>query len=375
MLKVLSIVGTRPEAIKMAPVVRELERRRACGVISRVCATAQHREMLDQVLEAFRVVPDYDLDLMRGARTPAQVASAALARLEPVLEAERPDWVLVQGDTTTVMAATVAAFYAGVRVGHVEAGLRPHDPRKPFPEEGNRRVAGCLADLHFAPTERARENLLRENVPPASVVVTGNPVVDALREMSGSDGACDPPELSELPAGARVVLVTAHRRENFGAPLERVCRALRELARRYAGDVRVVYLVHRNPRVWETAHRLLGGADGVTLLPPLGYPALVRLLGRCHLVLTDSGGLQEEAPCLGKPLLVLRDETERPEALEAGCVRLVGTDHARIVEEASRLLDCQTCYARMSRPTNVYGDGHAARRIVDALLKTVDSRQ
>ena len=366
MLKVLSIVGTRPEAVKMAPVIKELARRPGL-VRSRVCATAQHREMLDQILAVFGVAPDYDLDLMRGARTCTQVASAALARLEPVLEAERPDWVLVQGDTTTVMAASVAAFYARVRVGHVEAGLRTHDPRQPFPEEGNRRVAGCLADLHFAPTERARENLLRENVPPRRVVVTGNPVVDALREMSEAACACDPPP-GEIPAGARVVLVTAHRRENFGAPLESICRALGELARRYEGDVRVVYLVHRNPHVWETAHRLLGGAPGVTLLPPVDYLTLVRLLRRCHLVLTDSGGLQEEAPCLGKPLLVLRDKTERPEALEAGCVKLVGTDSARIVAEASRLLDCRQTYARMSRPTFVYGDGHAARRIVDALL-------
>ena len=326
MLKVLTIVGTRPEAVKMAPVIRELARRRG-RVRSRVCATGQHREMLDQVLRVFRVVPDYDLDLMRGARTPLQVAATALARLEPLLERERPDWMLVQGDTTTVMAASVAAFYAGVRVGHVEAGLRTHDPRQPFPEEGNRRVAGCLADLHFAPTE-----------------------------------------------GARLVLVTAHRRENFGAPLEAICRALAELARRYAGDVRVVYLVHRNPQVWGPAHRLLAGAGGVTLLPPVDYLTLVRLLKRCHLVLTDSGGLQEEAPCLGKPLLVLRDKTERPEAVAAGCVRLVGTDPARIVEEASRLLDCGDCYARMSRPTFVYGDGRAAPRIVDALLSAA-SRQ
>lgn len=370
MLRVLSIVGTRPEAVKMAPVIRELERQ-AGRVRSRVCATAQHREMLDQVLSVFRVAPDYDLDLMSGARTTTQVASAALARLEPVIAAERPDWVLVQGDTTTVMAAAVAAYYAGVRVGHVEAGLRTHDPRQPFPEEGNRRVAGCLADLHFAPTERARDNLLRENVPAERVLVTGNPVVDALREMSEAacaGGACDPPALRELPRGARLVLVTAHRRENFGAPLESICRALAELARRYAGDVRVVYLVHRNPQVWETAHRLLGRAEGVTLLPPADYLTLVRLLKRCHLVLTDSGGLQEEAPCLGKPLLVLRDKTERPEAVEAGCVKLVGTDEARIVEEASRLLDCRQTYARMSRPAYVYGDGHAARRIVDALL-------
>ena len=368
MLKVLSVVGTRPEAIKMAPVIRELGRQPG-SFESRVCATAQHREMLDQVLNVFGVVPDYDLDIMNGARTPSQVASAALARLEPVLEAERPDWVLVQGDTTTVTAAALAAFYASVRVGHVEAGLRTHDPRQPFPEEGNRRVAGCLADLHFAPTARARENLLREGVAPERVHVTGNTVVDALREMSAAScTVADPPALREIPAGARLVLVTAHRRENFGAPLEAICRALGELARRYGGDVRIVYLVHRNPRVWETAHGLLGREPHVSLLPPADYLTLLRLLKRCHLVLTDSGGLQEEAPCLGKPLLVLRDKTERPEALEAGCVKLVGTDAARIVEEASRLLDCPRAYELMSRPALVYGDGHAARRIVDALL-------
>jgi UDP-N-acetylglucosamine 2-epimerase (non-hydrolysing) len=367
MLKVLTIIGTRPEAIKMAPVIKELARHEG-RVRSLVCATAQHREMLDQILSLFRIVPDYDLDLMSAAQTCTQVAAAALSRLEPILEAERPDWVLVQGDTTTVLAATVAAFYARVRVGHVEAGLRTYDPRLPFPEEGNRRVAGCLADLHFAPTESARDNLLRERVPPDRVLVTGNPVVDALREMSEAACAEVPQALREIPTGGRLLLVTAHRRENFGAPLEAICEALGEIARRYAGDVRIVYLVHRNPCVWETAHRLLRDVAGVTLLPPVDYLSLVHLLKRCHLVLTDSGGLQEEAPCLGKPLLVLRDKTERPEALEAGCVKLVGTDGPRIVEEASRLLDDEHAYREMSRPRFVYGDGHAARRIVDALL-------
>jgi UDP-N-acetylglucosamine 2-epimerase (non-hydrolysing) len=367
-LKVLTIIGTRPEAIKMAPVIKELARHEG-RVRSLVCATAQHREMLDQILSLFRIVPDYDLDLMHEARTCTQVAAAALSRLEPILEAERPDWILVQGDTTTVMAAAVAAFYARVRVGHVEAGLRTYDPRRPFPEEGNRRVAGCLADLHFAPTESARENLLCERVPPERVFVTGNPVVDALREMSEAAACAEVPQaLREIPPGGRLLLVTAHRRENFGEPLEAICSALGELARRYAGDVRIVYLVHRNPSVWEPAHRLLRDAPGVTLLPPVDYLSLVHLLKRCHLVLTDSGGLQEEAPCLGKPLLVLRDKTERPEALEAGCVKLVGTDARRIVEEASRLLDDEQAYREMSRPRLVYGDGHAAPRIVDALL-------
>ncbi len=364
-LKVLTVIGTRPEAIKMAPVVRELERRGA-RVRSRVCAAAQHREMLDQTLTLFRVKPDYDLDLMRRAQTPSQVAARTLARLSPLLERERPDWVLVQGDTTTAMAASVAAFYARARVGHVEAGLRTHDLAQPFPEEGNRRVVGCLADLHFAPTEQAKQNLLREGVLPHKVVLTGNPVVDALQEVLRSNGNAPAP--AGVPEGCRLLLVTAHRRENFGAPLESICEALREIASSYADDVHIVYPVHRNPHVRATAHRLLESTPGVTLLPPVDYLSLVGLLKRCYLVLSDSGGLQEEAPCLGKPLLVLRDKTERPEALEAGSLRLVGSSARRIVEETSRLLDCESAYRSMSRPRLIYGDGRAARRIVDALL-------
>jgi UDP-N-acetylglucosamine 2-epimerase (non-hydrolysing) len=367
MTKVLTIIGTRPEAIKMAPVVKELERRGGC-VKSRVCATAQHREMLDQILTLFRVVPDYDLDLMRESQTSTGVASAALARLEPILEAERPDWVLVQGDTTTVLAATLAAFYARLKVGHVEAGLRTHDLDQPFPEEGNRRAVGSIASLHFAPTERSRANLLREGVPSEKILLTGNPVVDALREISALPWCAPAPALAEIPHGRRLLLVTAHRRENFGAPLESICEALRQIAHVYAGDVHIVYPVHCNPRVREPAHRLLGSTPGVTLLPPLDYLSLVQLLKRCYLVLSDSGGLQEEAPCMGKPLLVLRDKTERPEALEAGSVKLVGSDSRRIVAEVARLLDCEACYGRMSRPRFIFGDGHAARRIVDGLL-------
>lgn len=360
----------------MAPVVKELERRSE-HVISRLCATAQHREMLDQILSLFRIVPDYDLDLMRRAQTPAEVASQAIARLAPLLEAERPDWVLVQGDTTTVLAASVAAFYARVRIGHVEAGLRTHDLNRPFPEEGNRRIVGCLSDLHFAPTETSRQNLLREGVSPHRILLTGNPVVDALNQMRESNGNShgESRALEAIPAGRRLLLVTAHRRENFGAPLESICEALREIAARYAGDVHIVYPVHRNPRVWDTAHRLLGDTPGVTLVPPVDYLSLVRLLKRCYLVLSDSGGLQEEAPCLGKPLLVLRDKTERPEALEAGSIKLVGSSTRRIVEETSRLLDCESIYRSMSRPSFVYGDGNAARRIVDGLLSHEQSRE
>jgi len=374
-VKVLTVFGTRPEAIKLAPVVRALERRASDGVQAVVCVTAQHRQMLDQVLALFELRPAYDLGVMETNQTLAGVAAAVLARLEPVLRRERPDWVLVQGDTTTVAAAALAAFYAGARVGHVEAGLRTHDKWQPYPEEINRRVAGVIADLHFAPTERARENLLREGVPPAQVVLTGNPVIDALRWVAARPPPAEARALLArigLGEGAaddrRLILVTAHRRENFGAPLEAVCAALREIAARGAGQVQIVYAVHLNPRVWEPVHRLLGDVPGVTLTPPLDYATLVHLLRRAHLALTDSGGIQEEAPGLGVPVLVLRDVTERPEAVEAGTVRLVGTDRARIVAETCRLLDDPAAHRRMSQAVNPYGDGRASERIVAALL-------
>ncbi len=360
----------------MAPVVRELGRHPE-QVDSLVCVTAQHREMLDQVLRLFALTPNYDLDVMADSQTPTQVASTVLRQLEPILRAERPDWVLVQGDTTTVMAAALAAFYARVRVGHVEAGLRTGDKWRPFPEEINRRVAGVAADLHFAPTAWARDNLLREGVPPAAVRVTGNPVIDALQWVAGQPATAEVTDfLASLGAGAgsppgRIILVTAHRRESFGEPLEQVCLALRELAERYTGRVRIVYPVHRNPNVQEPARRLLGGQPGVTLTAPLDYLTLVHLLRRSALVLTDSGGLQEEAPGLGVPVLVLRDVTERPEGVQAGTVRLVGTDRARIVAEAAGLLDDQAEYERMARAVNPYGDGHAAERIVRAVLEQV----
>lgn len=370
MIKVLSVFGTRPEAIKMAPVVRELERR-ADAFISRVCVTGQHREMLDQVLQLFAIRPDYDLAVMADNQTPTAVAAAVLGRLEPVLERERPDWVLVQGDTTTVAAAALAAFYAGCHVGHVEAGLRTGDPRQPFPEEINRRVAGAIADLHFAPTESARQNLLRENVPAERILVTGNTVIDALQWVVGQPfdlQSLGIPGLDGDSPAEKVILVTAHRRENFGAPLENICLALRDLAGRYGGRLRIVYAVHRNPNVWGPAHRLLGDMPGITLTPPLDYLPLVQLMRRADLVLTDSGGIQEEAPGLGKPVLVLREVTERTEAVQAGTVRLVGTDRARIVVETVRLLEDREAYAQMARAVNPYGDGHAAQRIVGALL-------
>ncbi len=369
-MRALSVFGTRPEAIKMAPVVRELQRHP--DFVARVCVTAQHREMLDQVLRLFGIRPDYDLNVMAENQTPAQVAAAVLAGLEAVLQQERPDWVLVQGDTTTVAAASLAAYYARCKVGHVEAGLRTHDKWQPFPEELNRRVAGAIADLHFAPTQTARQNLLREGVPDQRILVTGNPVIDALQWVATQpyDLGLGAPDLQPAALGrpgARLVLVTAHRRENLGQPLESICLALSDIAARYDGQAHILYPVHRNPNVWEPVHRLLGDAPNVSLTPPLDYLPLVHALKRAYLVLTDSGGLQEEAPALGIPVLVLREVTERPEAVQAGTVRLVGTERTRIVAEATRLLDDPAAYAQMSRAVNPYGDGHAAQRIVAAL--------
>lgn len=363
-LRVLSVFGTRPEAIKMAPVVRELARHPG-EVVSRVCVTAQHRELLDEVLELFAVEPEHDLDVMRPGQSPTAVAAEVLRGLEPVLAVERPDWVLVQGDTTTAAMGALAAFYAGARVAHVEAGLRSHDPREPFPEELNRRVAGVAADLHFAPTPGAAENLFREGVDPEAVLVTGNPVIDALRAAN----ELPRPALGVLDAaarGKRIVVVTAHRRESFGQPLERICRAVGRIASAFP-DVHVVLPAHPNPAVRLALETHLPRIDAISVIEPLGYRAMVELLRRSTLVLTDSGGLQEEAPSLGKPVLVLRDVTERQEGVEAGATRLVGTDEDRIVDEASALLGSPGEYALMAHAVNPYGDGRAAGRIVAAL--------
>ncbi len=384
-LRVLSIVGTRPEAVKMAPVILAL--RRQPGIESYVCATAQHRQMLDQVLSLFQIQPDFDLDLMRPNQTLAGVTTAILAALDPVLEKLQPDWLLAQGDTTTVMAAALLAYYRRIRFGHVEAGLRTGDKWQPFPEEINRRIAGVVADLHFAPTAWARDNLLREGVPPAQVLVTGNPVIDALQQVAtlppdeptrrlladlgGPEDLGCPDNLGgpdERPGQPRLVLMTAHRRENFGPPLEQICAAVRRLAETYGPALQIVYPVHLNPNVQEPVHRLLGGLPNVHLLPPLDYLPLVHLLRRAHLALTDSGGLQEEAPALGVPVLVLRNVTERPEGLAAGCVRLVGTDPDAILAAARQLIDDPAEHARMAHAANPYGDGRAAGRIVAALL-------
>lgn len=373
--KVLAVIGTRPEAIKMAPVVHALELA-ADSFAVEVCATAQHRELLDSALRLFCIQPKYDLGVMRPGQTPTEVAGAVLSGLAPVIRQSEPDWVLVQGDTITVAAASLAAYLAQVRVGHVEAGLRTHDKWNPFPEEIARRIAGVIADLHFAPTNHARQNLLNEGIAPESVVVTGNTVIDALHWVS----QCPLSEAEALASGIpaslldarhegdskRIVLVTAHRRENFGEPLLRICRALRLIAEAIP-NIEVVYPVHPNPNVADTVHRELGGAPNVTLLPPLDYHPFVALLMRASLVLTDSGGVQEEAPGLGKPVLVLRDTTERPEAVDAGTAALVGTREANIVDAVCDLLTDSARYAAMATACNPFGDGHAADRIVTSL--------
>jgi UDP-N-acetylglucosamine 2-epimerase (non-hydrolysing) len=365
MQTVLAIVGTRPEAIKMAPVIKELENHPG-QIVTRVCVTAQHRQLLDQVLNLFEIVPDYDLNLMQHAQSLAQIAAAVLSKLEPVLTTEQPDWVLVQGDTTTVMAASVAAFYAGVKVGHVEAGLRSYDKAQPFPEEVNRRIAGVIADLHFAPTMKARDNLLHENVPAEAIFLTGNTVIDALQAVAKLPYDFESGPLAKIPWEKRILLVTAHRRENFPS-LQSICNALRIIAERYVSSVHIVYPVHPNPHVWEPVQHWLGDVPGITLLPPLEYLPFVQLLKRSYLVLTDSGGLQEEAPSLAKPVMVLRNRTERPEAITCGTVKLVGTTCENIINETAYLLDNPRAYEEMARPVTPYGDGQAARRIVAAL--------
>jgi len=359
-MKVLSVFGTRPEAIKMAPVVAALDHSE--GIDGRVCVTAQHREMLDQVLALFGIVPDVDLDIMTRGQSPRAVTARVLESVDGVLEDERPDLVLVHGDTTTTMAAAMAAFYRKVPVGHVEAGLRTHDRYYPFPEEMNRVLADALSTHHYAPTSTARENLLAGGIDPGSIVVTGNTVIDALLSVAATDGAPG----HELDLEGRIVLVTAHRRENFGVPLENICRGLRDVADRF-DDVTIVYPVHLNPSVQSVAREHLSGHDRILLTEPMSYGPFVRLLSDADIVVTDSGGIQEEAPSLGKPVLVLRNETERPEAVEAGTVRLIGTNRERVVNELSRLLTDSVAYDRMASAVNPYGDGRAAGRIVDSI--------
>ena len=361
-MKVLTVFGTRPEAIKMAPVVKALAA--DPGFDAKVCVTAQHRQMLDQVLDLFAIRPDFDLNLMKPGQDLSDITSNVLLGMRAVYQQWQPDIILVHGDTTTTLAASLSAYYAKVRVGHVEAGLRTGDLHNPFPEEMNRIVAGRLSRWHFAPTAGSRDNLLREGFDPSSVHVTGNTVIDALLQVVQRDT----PLPVEVPEGRRMVLVTAHRRENFGAPFREVCLAIRELADRH-GDVHFVYPVHPNPNVSVPAHEILSGHERITLCPPLDYLPFVAAMKRAHLVLTDSGGVQEEAPALAKPVLVMRRETERPEAVAAGVVRLVGPVRDAIVAEVSRLLDDPDAYAGMAKGVSPYGDGHAAARIADILKR------
>ncbi|NIM18921.1 MAG: UDP-N-acetylglucosamine 2-epimerase (non-hydrolyzing) [Candidatus Latescibacteria bacterium] len=367
-MKVLTAFGTRPEAIKLAPVVKALITQ-ANRVVSRICVTAQHRGMLDQVLGLFSIHPDHDLNVMVNGQSPMDVVARVMDRFEPVLRAERPDWVLVQGDTTTTMATALAACYWGAKVGHIEAGLRTFDKRRPFPEEINRVVTTSVSDLHFAPTSLARTNLLCESVDESRVLVTGNPGIDALFQiLSTLDGPMENDPLNDVPENQRIILATAHRRENFGRPLENICQALLDIADRYLNDVRIIYPVHPNSNVYEVAHRILGSARNVMLLEPLDYRKLIHVMRHSDIVLTDSGGIQEEAPTLGKPVLIMREVTERPEGVDAGAALLVGTNRERIVEETIQLLDDLDAYEEMARPMNLYGDGYASSRIVAALL-------
>ncbi len=367
MIKVFTVFGTRPEAIKMAPLVLELERTE--GIESIVCVTAQHRQMLDQVLEIFGIKPDYDLDIMRERQTLAGITKRALEGICEILEKEKPDIVLVHGDTTTTFAGALAAFYSGVAVGHVEAGLRTFDKWSPFPEEMNRRMTGVLSDLHFSPTTANRENLLREGVPEDRIYITGNTVIDALQTTVKDNYTFDDPVLKALPwKEKRVILMTAHRRENLGEPMYNIMRAVRRLATDFA-DVEVVYPVHLNPAVQSVAKEVLGDMKNVHLIAPLDVQELHNAMNNAYMILTDSGGLQEEAPSLGKPVLVLRTETERPEAVEAGTVKVVGVSEDVIYEEAKTLLCDKNAYEKMAKAVNPYGDGHASARIAKAILE------
>ena len=375
-IKVMTVFGTRPEAIKMAPIVLELAKH-PDKITPVVAVTAQHREMLDQVLGLFNITPDHDLDIMAQGQTLFDITSKAMMGLDKILEQEKPDIVLVHGDTTTTFAGALAAYYHQTTVGHVEAGLRTHDKYSPFPEEMNRKLTGCIADLNFAPTETSESNLLAENVKPESIFVTGNTVIDALHHTVRDDFQFEDELLQNIDfENKRIILVTTHRRENLGEPMRHVYKALRQLTEEF-DDVEVVFPVHKNPKVREVVREELGGLSQVHLIDPLDYEPFANLMHKAHLILTDSGGVQEEAPALGKPVLVLRDTTERPEAVAAGTVKLIGTDRDVVYNEAKTLLTDEAAYNRMAESVNPYGDGKASERIIQAILYhygMVDSR-
>ena len=365
-MKVLTVFGTRPEAIKMAPLVKKLNEEPEIRSI--LCVTAQHREMLDQVLELFELVPDYDLNIMKQNQTISQITSNVLMGLEEIMKREKPDIVLVHGDTTTTFAASLAAFYQQVRVGHVEAGLRTNDKYSPYPEEMNRILTGHIADLHFAPTERNRQNLLAEAIPGEAIFITGNTVIDALLQVAGKAYTFKDETLKKIDfEKRRVITVTCHRRENLGENMEQIFRAIRDIAAEFE-DTEIIYPVHMNPKVRETAGRVLGNAGRIHLIEPLQYQPFVNLMSRSYLIITDSGGMQEEAPSLGKPVLVVRKETERPEAIEAGTVKLAGVSRDTIYQMTKELLTDEEAYGNMARAVNPYGDGHACERITKILL-------
>ena len=363
-IKVMSIFGTRPEAIKMAPLIKELDSRDEIESI--VCVTAQHREMLDQVLDTFKITPDYDLNIMKQGQTLSDVTTRALNGLEEVIKKVKPDIVLVHGDTTTTFAGALVAFYNQVAIGHVEAGLRTNDKYSPFPEEMNRQMVDCMTDMYFAPTEISKENLLKENKDESKIYVTGNTAIDAMS--TTVDDNYHHPELEWIKDDERMILLTAHRRENLGEPMRHIFRAIRRIVDE-CPDVKVIYPIHMNPRVREVANEVFDGCDKVKLIEPLEVFDFHNFQNKSYIILTDSGGIQEEAPSLGKPVLVLRDTTERPEGIAAGTLKLVGTDEDVIYEETKKLLTDKCEYDKMSKASNPYGDGHASKRIVDAIIK------
>lgn len=364
MIKVMSIFGTRPEAIKMAPLVKELEKREEIKSI--VCVTAQHREMLDQVLNTFDIKPDYDLNIMKQGQTLADVTTRALIGLEKVIKEVKPDIVLVHGDTTTTFAGALAAFYNQVAIGHVEAGLRTDDKYSPYPEEMNRQCVDRMTDLYFAPTEISKNNLLKENISEEKIYVTGNTAIDAMSTTVDEDYVH--PDLEWIKPNERMILLTAHRRENLGEPMRHIFKAVKRIVDEFS-DIKVIYPIHMNPKVREVASEVFDGCDRIRLIEPLEVFDFHNFLNKSYIILTDSGGIQEEAPSLGKPVLVLRDTTERPEGIEAGTLKLVGTDEEVIYEETKKLLTYIDEYEKMSKASNPYGDGHASERIVDAIVK------
>ncbi len=364
MIKVMSIFGTRPEAIKMAPLVKELEKREEIESI--VCVTAQHREMLDQVLETFDIKPDYDLNIMKQGQTLGDITTRALTGLENVIKECKPDIVLVHGDTTTTFAGALAAFYNQVAIGHVEAGLRTYDKYSPFPEEMNRQMVDCMTDMYFAPTELSKSNLLKQNIDESKIYVTGNTAIDAMS--TTVDENYTHPELEWIKPNERLILLTAHRRENLGEPMYHIFRAIKKIVDEFS-DVKVIYPIHLNPKVRDIAKEVFADCDRVKLIEPLEVFDFHNFQNKSYIIMTDSGGIQEEAPSLGKPVLVLRDTTERPEGIAAGTLKLVGTDETIIYQEAKKLLTDKTEYEKMSKASNPYGDGHASEYIVNAIIE------